>query len=99
MLGSPPFLRNVQEQGDSVAPDRMAEYLDIPDDIPPRLLWEYYGYMAAVQSGQAIDRSGERLPCFWWNPQKKSCRHYRYRPKICRVFYCAKACEAIADAQ
>lgn len=25
-------------------------------------------------------------PCFWLDPQTKKCRHYEYRPEVCRDF-------------
>ena len=91
MLGYPPFLQQLEEQGVDGVDECPVDYLDMPEDIPAALRWEYQGYVAAVRAGQAIDRSGEKLPCFWWNAEAKSCKHYQYRPRVCRDFYCGKA--------
>ena len=99
MLGSPPFLERLQEQGVPFALGHTVDYLDMPEDIPANLRWEYQGYMAAVRAGRAVDRSSERLHCFWWDSQNRFCKHYRYRPKVCRVFYCAKVSKRIAETR
>jgi Fe-S-cluster containining protein len=98
MLGSPPFLEREQEQGVHSVLGHVVDYHDMPDNIPTDLRWEHQRYVEAVRAGQALDRSSERLPCFWWDAQKKSCRHYQYRPKVCRDFYCGKARKATAES-
>ncbi len=91
MLGCPPFLQQLEEQGVHGVNECPVDYLDMPEDIPAELRWEYQGYVAMVRAGRAIDRSGEKLPCFWWDAETKSCKHYQYRPRICRDFYCGEA--------
>lgn len=97
MLGSPPFLERLQDQGLPLAEGYAVDYFDMPEDTPADLRWEYQGYIAAVRAGRAIDRVSERLPCFWWDVQKKSCKHYPYRPRVCRLFYCTKARKGIGE--
>ncbi len=91
MLGCPPFLQQLEEQGVHGVNECPVVYLDMPEDIPAKLRWEYQGYVAAVRTGQAIDRSGEKLPCFWWDAEAKLCNYHRYRPRVCRDFFCGEA--------
>ena len=91
MLGSPPFLQRSEEHEIPFAREYPVDYLDMPEDIPAELRWEFQGYIALVRAGLAIDRNGEKLPCFWWDAHTKSCEHYRYRPRVCRDFYCGEA--------
>ena len=91
MLGRPPFLQQLEEQGAHDVNECPVVYLDMPDDIPAELRGEYQGYMEAVRTGRAIDRNGEKLPCFWWNDKTESCKYYQYRPRVCRDFYCGGA--------
>ena len=91
MLGYPPFLQQLEERGVHGGNEHPVDYLDMPEDIPAKLRREYQGYVAAVRAGRTIDRSGEKLPCFWWDAETKSCTHYQYRPRVCRAFSCGKA--------
>ena len=98
MLGSPPFLQRLGQQGIPIVRESLVAYHDMPEDIPAGLRWEYQGYMAAVRVGRAINRRDEKLPCFWWDVQTKVCRHYRYRPKVCQDFYCGESRKETGDA-
>ncbi len=75
MLGYPPFLQQLEERGVHGGNEHPVDYLDMPEDIPAKLRWEYQGYVAEVRTGRAIDRSGEKLACFWRNAETKSCKH------------------------
>jgi Fe-S-cluster containining protein len=39
-----------------------------------------------VHAGETINRSWEEMPCLWWDPVTKKCRHYEWRPVVCRDF-------------
>ncbi len=31
-------------------------------------------------------------PCLWLDPHTKLCKHYEYRPQLCRDFFCGDEC-------
>ena len=47
----------------------------VPGDVKDELL-------------EFIDEGGAELgvPCFWFDTKSKLCKHYEYRPQICRDF-------------
>jgi uncharacterized protein len=60
-------------------------------------------YNAAVDAGTAADRTDAVTPCLWYDPSSGRCRHYEWRPQVCRDFargsancLSARQCENIA---
>jgi Fe-S-cluster containining protein len=51
--------------------------------LPPELREELLAYMYRVQFGPPI--KGEQ-PCIWLDRRTRRCRHYDWRPEICRMF-------------
>jgi Fe-S-cluster containining protein len=41
---------------------------------------------AALFAGRTPDRVKEELPCLWFDAETLRCRHYDYRPPMCREF-------------
>jgi Fe-S-cluster containining protein len=86
-IGTPPgfFAAYSSPQWDGVfladEPDHET-WLAMPDEIR-RSLSDYYG---AVDRGEVADRSAHEVPCLWYDPEKKSCRHYEWRPIVCHEF-------------
>jgi Fe-S-cluster containining protein len=37
----------------------------------------------------------EALPCFWLELETKRCKHYKYRPEVCRDHFCGQSLEEI----
>lgn len=57
-------------------------WLSIPDAVKAEL----QAYYKAVRSGEIPDRTaGDDTPCLWLTEDKK-CKHYEYRPSICRGY-------------
>lgn len=54
--------------------------------MPEELRAELFAYDAALQAGTSLDRTLEVMPCLWLDPVTRQCRHYEWRPKICRDF-------------
>lgn len=48
-----------------------------------RKLREYYQRMWRKETP---DRTGFDMPCLWFDEATKRCRHYEWRPDICREF-------------
>jgi Fe-S-cluster containining protein len=51
-------------------------WLDVPQQLQEELQ-SYIDNMEEMDLGQ---------PCLWYDPQTRQCRHYEYRPQICRDF-------------
>ena len=85
-VGRPPFVPSSWDHGEN---KWLAENLDMPKNTPESLRREFETYMAAVFANRTVDRAGEGLPCFWWDAGTKSCKHYPYRPTICREYQCS----------
>lgn len=55
----------------------------------PPMLWEEFvalpGHLRWDRDAHAA-RYDQGLPCIWFDTDKKSCKHYEYRPKTCREF-------------
>lgn len=49
-------------------------------DLPPELQDEIETHIRALED---VDIG---QPCIWYNAVTKQCRHYEYRPQICRDF-------------
>jgi len=79
--GSPPFRAEVDEQG----LPRIAEHLRPVMDEGLRM--EIEDYWQRVLAGEPA-RSARRLPCFWLDLDSRRCRHYPFRPKVCREYIC-----------
>ena len=53
---------------------------------PRKVREELRDYYHAVQRGEIADRSGQDVPCLWYDEVTRRCRHYEFRPTICREF-------------
>lgn len=51
--------------------------------LPENLRQELDHYIAADQAPPAGQLDG---PCFWFDQETRSCKHYDYRPRVCRDF-------------
>ena len=54
------------------------EFESLPDTIKQ-------SYFAGLDELEASDWR-DAVPCFWYDEQTRRCRHYEYRPEICREF-------------
>ena len=81
-LGSPPFLA-------TGAPDENGCLTDFQHEptMPAELIAEVSNYRRALGAG-GPDRGAEELPCFWYDAATKRCKHYRWRPNVCRDYLC-----------
>jgi Fe-S-cluster containining protein len=61
---------------------------EMPPDFPPELLEELDDYWHSLRSGAGVDRQDLQLPCFWFDRGSARCKHYEWRPAICRNHYC-----------
>lgn len=52
-----------------------------PVDLPPELIAEIDDHFAGLTRGQEPQ---ER--CLWFDPALRQCRHYEYRPPLCREY-------------
>jgi len=57
------------------------------DALPPHLRTSY-----RRQRDTDPYRYDRGLPCFWWNPDTKLCKHYEHRPPICRDYPGGEPC-------
>jgi Fe-S-cluster containining protein len=53
-------------------------------DMPPQLRDELKAYYDGLLAGTGEDRGGR--PCLWLDMETRRCRHYEWRPSICRDF-------------
>jgi Fe-S-cluster containining protein len=106
-MGSPPF--NLWHLTPQLLPGLPAEIYDVETGaspgadvqrflgLPEGVRAELAGYLAAVFRGEIPSRHEQSLPCLWFDPQTRLCRHYESRPKVCRdhdclVFEPGRAC-------
>ena len=54
--------------------------------MPEEVRAELIDYNAAVLAGTVEDRTEEIVPCLWFDETTRRCRHYEWRPRICRDF-------------
>lgn len=52
--------------------------------VPPELEAELDEVWQASLSDPTLSRIGK--PCFWFNVETRKCKHYEFRPAICRRF-------------
>jgi uncharacterized protein len=68
----------------------------MPDDV----MAELTTYRDDVIDGRVEDRSIEVTPCLWYDPSARQCRHYEWRPQICRDFQAGgPTCRAIRKGE
>lgn len=59
-----------------------------PADLPAKLIDEINSHFSGLMRGQ--EPQGQ---CLWYDPANQKCRHYDFRPQICRDFELAgKSC-------
>lgn len=51
--------------------------------LPEDLAEELRGILIKVQAGEDVGQ-GDDKPCIWFDQKKRQCRHYDYRPIVCR---------------
>lgn len=54
--------------------------------VPQELQDELRDYYRRMLAGDTPDRSALELPCLWYDEQTHRCKHYEFRPTICREF-------------
>jgi Fe-S-cluster containining protein len=54
--------------------------------MPAAVQDELRSYYAALRDERTPNRSLEKLPCLWYDPATKGCKHYEHRPTVCREF-------------
>lgn len=73
-IGSPVLLYQSRPDCDGPHPQR-------PPGLPQHLIDEIDDHFLGLARGQEpVER------CLWYDPEKKQCRHYEWRPQICRDF-------------
>jgi Fe-S-cluster containining protein len=65
-----------------VGDDTMALWESMSDEARAELA-DYY---AGVRAGTIANRVWANLPCLWFDPVTRKCRHYEHRPPVCREF-------------
>jgi Fe-S-cluster containining protein len=61
------------------APDPFGD----PATLPPALLAELEAMRDRMLAGRSFPKDG--TPCVWYDAEARRCRHYEYRPSICRT--------------
>ena len=95
-MGSPPFLQRSYEDDDDDdeeeeeedATELCAEDLDFPEGTPQELIDEYMKYIRGVLDETIESRGAHDLPCYWLDEETMLCKHYEFRPRICRRHSC-----------
>lgn len=87
-MGCPPFTPKPTSEGGRVEDGCLIDIVDEPEGFPIELLIEYRNYIKGVMAGTVPNRMARRLPCFWLNREARTCRHYRFRPEVCRGYDC-----------
>ena len=54
--------------------------------MPAEVRRELADYHAARARGEVPDRDRLEMPCLWLDPDSRRCRHYDWRPQVCRDF-------------
>jgi Fe-S-cluster containining protein len=89
-IGTPPgFALFYPPPGTPLAPwARDADDHSIWRRLPAALHTALRRYYDDVQAGRTPDRTapGLDLPCLWLDTDTRRCRHYAYRPTVCRQF-------------
>jgi Fe-S-cluster containining protein len=77
----------------------VAEYEEMRDAIGPRLPDDLNAELIGLIDGWlANDNWPADVPCIWLDTDTRQCRHYEYRPNVCRDFQAgSKACRAHRD--
>lgn len=52
-----------------------------PAELPPELIEEIDEHFAGLLRGQEPQEQ-----CLWFDPQTRRCKHYEYRPQVCRDY-------------
>jgi Fe-S-cluster containining protein len=96
-MGSPPFLPRSRiddddydeeiEEGEE-ATELCAEDLDFLEGTPQELIDEYMTYIRGVLDDTIESRGAQDLPCYWLDEETMLCKHYEFRPRICRQHSC-----------
>jgi Fe-S-cluster containining protein len=75
VVTAPPFYRDLDGRG---------------EDTWERLRWERPDLLAELRDAERARRarggSDYGTPCIWYDPATAHCRHYDYRPRLCREF-------------
>ena len=54
--------------------------------MPAEARRELARYYAALRRGETPDRDRLEMPCLWLDVATRRCRHYDWRPQVCRDF-------------
>lgn len=52
-----------------------------PDDLPAELIEEIDEHFQGLARGEEPQEY-----CLWFDPERRACRHYQWRPQICRDY-------------
>lgn len=55
-------------------------------DAPVEVREELRAYYEDVQQGKLEDRTLYDVPCLWFDERTRKCKHYEWRPDVCREF-------------
>ena len=74
-------------------PDVSGKHPSRPVDLPEELIREIDEHFLGLHRGQ------EPLEqCLWYDAEKRRCRHYKWRPQVCRDYELAgEACLALRE--
>jgi len=90
-MGSPPFMPRSAERAAILEKGLCAEGLDFPEDMPEELINEHLDYLQGEIDGTIESRGAKDMPCSWLDEEKMLCKHYEFRPGICREHSCPDA--------
>jgi Fe-S-cluster containining protein len=57
--------------------------------MPEELKREVEDYWEAIRNASSAFRAARGLPCLWLDLDVRLCRHYTYRPGLCREYRCS----------
>ena len=89
-MGAPPgFSAYFPRKGERISKElQLWPDYEIVKSMPAKLRAELRAYYNALDRGEIEDRTRYDAPCLWLDTRIMRCKHYEYRPTICREYYC-----------
>lgn len=87
-VGTPPGFAGFFPRAGHAVPEHWKTWPDYRTlaAAPERVRAELAAYYAALDRGETADRCRDELPCLWYDPAARTCRHHAHRPQVCREF-------------
>lgn len=92
-MGHPPFLAIGKERGGRTVDGWLIDF-DHSPEMPEKLIKQIRDYIVSLSRG-GEDRGAAELPCFWLDLKTKRCKHYEFRPEVCRDYFCGYSHEEL----